>query len=101
MRTIMVRYKTQAAYADANQAAIEGVFEALRASAPDGIRYASYRLPDGASFLHIATVVTPAANPLVALPAFQEFQARLEGRCVEAPVVTELSPIGAYAAVRA
>jgi hypothetical protein len=65
-------------------------------SAPSGIRYASYRLADGLTFLHVATIDTPDANPLIALPSFKNFQKDLGARCVEPPVVTELSPIGSY-----
>src|SRR4051812_18297962 len=95
-RTIMVRYTTSEATADTNAALVAAVFDELRARAPHGLRYASYRLPDGRTFVHIATVETPDANPLLALPAFKAFQAQLKDRCVEPPVVTELSPVGSY-----
>jgi hypothetical protein len=96
MRTIMVRYKTTEAHGGANEAAIRAVFDELRAHHPAGLRYTSYRLADGVSFIHIATVATPAENPLTSLPAFKAFQKQLEGRCVEPPVVTELPPIDSY-----
>ena len=38
-------------------------------------------------------------NPLVVLPSFKAFLSRLEDRCVEAPVVTELSAVGSYGLV--
>jgi hypothetical protein len=91
----MVRYKTTDAHADTNAALVRAVFEELRAKAPSGIRYATYRLPDGASFMHIATIDTPE-NPLTTLPAFQTFQRELAERCVERPVVTEISPVDSY-----
>jgi hypothetical protein len=46
----MVRYKTKEARAEENAALIRAVFEELRTRAPGGLRYASYRLPDGVSF---------------------------------------------------
>jgi hypothetical protein len=99
MKTILVRYKTSATHAETNEALVRAVFEELRAGAAEGIRYASYRLPDGATFVHIATLEQPDRNPLRALASFQTFQKQLEGRCEEPAVVTELTPVDSYAAV--
>ncbi len=99
MKTIMVKYKTSQGYGDANEAMIRAVFEELRSRAPDGLRYASYRLADGVTFVHLATVDDTDENPLLVLPAFKAFQKQLKDRCVEPPVVTELSAIGSYGRV--
>jgi len=96
MRTIMVRYKTAEAHAPQNEALVRAVFSELRSQRPDGLRYASYRLADGVTFVHIATVEAPDKNPLTALPAFKAFQEELKQRCVELPVVTELSAVDSY-----
>jgi hypothetical protein len=97
MRTIMVRYKTSEATADANAASVRAVYDQLRERKLEGIRYATYRLPDGCTFVHIATHdFTPGDNPLTNLPAFKDFQAKLKERAVEPPVTTELSPVDAY-----
>ena len=53
-------------------------------------------LPDRVSFVHIAMVESPDANPLVALPAFKAFQEDLKDRCVELPVAIELSSVDSY-----
>lgn len=97
MKTIMVRYKTSQAQAAANEALVRAVFAELGAERPAGLRYASYRLADGA-FVHVATVERLDENPLTALPAFKAFQRDLRARCEEPPVITEMSPIGVYAA---
>ena len=96
MRTIMVRYKTSEAQADENEALVRAVFAELKARDPGGLRYATFRLPDKVTFLHVATVEAPDANPLTTLPAFLAFQKNIKDRCVEPPVVTELSPVGSY-----
>jgi quinol monooxygenase YgiN len=96
MRTIMVRYRTSEAHADENEALVRAVFAELRARDPGGLRYATYRLPDKVTFLHVATVETADQNPLTTLPAFLAFQKELKVRCVEPPVVTELTPVGSY-----
>jgi hypothetical protein len=96
MKTIMVRYKTSEAHADTNATLVRAVFEELRTRAPEGLCYASYRLADGVTFVHIATLETPHKNPLTALPSFKVFQKDHKDRCVEPPVVTELSVVGSY-----
>ena len=65
MSVTIVRYTTKPERADENQALIERVFAELAAAAPDGLRYASFRLADGVSFVHVASVETDdGANPL-------------------------------------
>ncbi len=94
MKTIMVRYKTKPEHAQTNTALVRAVFEALNQLAPAGICYASYRLEDGVSFVHVASHAEP--NPLSTLPAFQAFQAQIKDRIEGPPVVTELFAIGSY-----
>jgi quinol monooxygenase YgiN len=94
----MVRYTTSEAQADTNEALVRAVFDELRATLPGGLRYATYRLPDGVTFLHLASVESPDANPLTTLPAFKAFQKQLKERCVEPPVVTELTAVSWYGA---
>jgi hypothetical protein len=96
MRTVMVRYKTSDSKAEANAALVHAVFDELRARAPRGIRYATYRIADGTTFVHIATLDTEDHNPLTNLPAFKAFQADLKDRCVEPPAFTELSLVDSY-----
>ncbi len=97
MKTIMVQYKTTEAHANANEALVRAVFAELAASGPPGIRYASYRLADGLTFLHIASIDTRDENPLLELGSFKSFQKELRARCAEPPVITEVAAIGAYA----
>ena len=94
MKTIMVRYTTKPEHADANVTSVRAVFEELRQRAPHGLCYASYRLSDGVSFVHLAT--HSEANPLTSLPAFLAFQAQIRERVVEPSQVTELFAIGSF-----
>ncbi len=95
-RTVLVRYKTSEEQAQTNEALVHAVFNELRLRDPKGLRYATYKLADGVTFIHIATLATRDDNPLTTLPSFKAFQAQLEDRCVEPPVVTELSPVDSY-----
>jgi hypothetical protein len=97
-KTTMVRYRTTEAYGEANQAAVRAVFAELRGRGPRGVRYACHRLPDGVTFVHIATLESPVAgpHPITSLPAFEAFQAGLRGNTDEPPVATELHPFETY-----
>jgi hypothetical protein len=94
----MVRYKTAEAHASTNEALVRAVFSELRERVPAGLRYATYKLADGITFIHLATIDTPNENPLTSLPSFKSFQRALSERCVEPPVVTELCPLESYGA---
>ena len=96
MRIVMVRYKTHEAQADANVALVHAVFDELRARAPASFRYTTYRLPDGVSFVHLATMDTPDDNPLTNSPAFKAFQKDIKERCVEPPLLTEMTVVDSY-----
>ena len=99
MRTVMVRYKTSEAHAAAKEALVHAVFDELREKTPTGIGYTTYRLADGVSFVHVATMVSADGDPLTRLPAFKASQKGIADRCVELPVVTEMSAVDSYAAV--
>ncbi len=97
MKHVMVRYKVKAERAAENESYIRRVFEALEREKPTGIRYASFKLADGVSFVHIASIESPDdRNPLRDLPAFQAFVAEIRQRCDEAPVTVDLNQIGSY-----
>ena len=97
MRRVMVRYSVKPEAVEANEQLIRAVYAELARDKPPGLRYATFKLPDGVSFVHIASVETAdGVNPLLALAAFQEFTGTIKERAVEAPVTVELDEIGAY-----
>jgi hypothetical protein len=95
MKTLMVRYKTLAEHAETNARLVHAVFDELRSKTLDGIRYATYRLTDGVTFIHVATHAHEPGR-LTSLSTFQAFQANIKERCAEPPVVTELSVVDSY-----
>jgi hypothetical protein len=95
MRHVMVRYTTRRECADENARLIEVVFESLRKEAPAGLTYASYRLDDGVSFVHVASSESDN-SPLRQLAAFQAFTAGVKDRCEIPPVTTILHEVGRY-----
>jgi SnoaL-like polyketide cyclase len=97
MKRVMVRYKTKPDRAGENQQYIEKVFQELRENGPEGLRYASFKLSDGVTFVHVASIETADGNnPLAQSAAFRSFQAGIKDRCEEQPVATDLTEIGSY-----
>jgi hypothetical protein len=97
MSVVVVQYTTRPDRADENQALVEQVFAELAAAQPEGLRYATFRLADGASFVHVASVDTAdGANPLLDIAAFGEFQRGIPDRMVEGPVVADATMVGSY-----
>jgi hypothetical protein len=97
MDVTIVRYTTRADRADDNQALVEKVFADLDATRPAGLRYASFRLADGVSFVHVAAVDTDdGTNPLTRTPAFAEFVRDIADRCETAPVASDATLVGSY-----
>ena len=98
MKRMMVRYKVKADRAAENERYITSVFEQLKREQPAGLRYASFKLDDGVSFMHIVSVETAdGSNPLRELPAFKAFTAEISDRCEDPPVTADLQEIGSYA----
>ena len=93
----MVRYAVRPDQAEENTRLIEGVFDALSRGAPAGLTYASYRLDDGVSFVHVASVEDPANSPLSALDEFKRFTSGVKDRCEVMPVTAVLHQVGRYA----
>ena len=67
-----------------------------------GFSYATFRLDDGVSFVHVVVEDdgADAAVSLAAVPAFQAFQAGIAGRCEEQPVAAGATLVGAHRTVR-
>src|SRR4051794_27610975 len=95
MRQVMVRYTVKPDRVAENEELVRAVYDELAAAAPAGLRYATFRLDDGVSFVHMATVEGDH-NPLAEVAAFARFQADVRDRCDVPPVVTELHEVGCY-----
>jgi hypothetical protein len=93
----MVRYKLKADRVSENERYVTQVFEELRRLAPPGLRYATFRLDDGVSFVHIVShEAGEVGNALTSLPAFKAFTAGIRDRCEEMPVTVQLNEVGSY-----
>ena len=94
MPHVMVRYRVHPDRATENEELVRAVYEELADSKPDGLHYATFKLPDGVTFIHVAQHAEP--NPLPSIAAFQRFQEGIQARCAEPPAVTALDEIGSY-----
>lgn len=95
MKQVMVRYKVKPDRAQENEELVRAVYDELQRTAPAGLRYATFQLEDGVSFVHVAQT-KEGQNPLAEVAAFREFQREVGERCEEPPVVAELREIGSY-----
>jgi hypothetical protein len=93
----MVRYKVRPDRADENVALVQAVYAQLDRERPEGIQYATFRLPDGVSFMHIVVDSDQPGRILGELVAFKAFVGDIESRCEEPPVATDLTLVGSYA----
>jgi quinol monooxygenase YgiN len=96
MSKVIVRYRVKPECAEENERLVRAVYEELQQRGVEGLSYATFRLEDGLSFVHIASVTDAAANPLVEVEAFREFQKDIAERCSERPVVSELQEVGSF-----
>jgi hypothetical protein len=97
MRQVMVRYKVKPERVTENEELVRAVYAELKGAGPDGFQYATFKLDDGVSFVHLA--MSEGESPLPDLEAFRRFQANIEERCDEPPVVTALTEIGSFRVV--
>jgi len=93
--TKVVRYETRPERAEENERLIRDVFAELAKEEPEGLRYASFRLDDGVTFVHVA-LLDGEDNPLSTSAAFGAFQSAIAERCVEGPTVADATVIGSY-----
>jgi hypothetical protein len=96
MTTIkIVRYTTAPEHADTNEHLVRDVFTELATTRPENLHYATFRLDDQVSFVHIA-VLDGEDNPLTTSAAFAAFQAGIADRCTTAPAAADADLIASY-----
>jgi hypothetical protein len=95
MKRTLIRYKTKPELGGKNAELIAKVFEELKATAPEGVRYLSLRLDDD-SFVHFVETAADAASVIPGLSAFKAFQNGIRERCVEPPQFGDVTIVGNY-----
>ena len=95
MKRVIVTYKVKPEAVAENEELVRAVYEELQQTQPTEMRYATFKLDDGVSFVHINFNVD-TDNVLTGLASFKAFQQDIGERCDEAPKVSELLEIGSY-----
>jgi hypothetical protein len=96
MSVVMIRARVKDESVAEVESAAKAMFAAIDEAQPQGIRYASTKLPDGVTFVILLAVEDGIENPLPAVPAFREFQQNLPGWLVEPATPEPLTVVGSY-----
>ncbi|MBB5895361.1 hypothetical protein [Kutzneria kofuensis] len=94
-RAVMIRYRTRPEAAEENQRLVEAVYRELDADDPGGLHYATFRLADGVTFVHVAAY-DGEDNPLMRSAAFKEFQQDFAARAADGPERSDVTLVGEY-----
>jgi len=97
LRVVLTQSRLKPERVAENERLAAAVFEALKQQQPPGLRYATFRLADGVSFMHIVShEEADGVNALTELPAFKAFAEGVRERCEVPPIRVELTEIGSY-----
>jgi quinol monooxygenase YgiN len=97
MKRVIVQYTVKPEAVEENEALVLAVYDELRRREPSTLRYATFVLEDGATFVHVAEdEAADGGSTLQQLEAFQRFRANLRERCVIPPASGAVRAIGTY-----
>ena len=95
---VLIEYRVSDENVEAQEAAVRAFVAAVKASKDTGFRYASYKRPDGVSFVHHGWFEDDDARiRFQALPEFKGFAEGLKARSVEGPTVSSLDLVASSA----
>jgi hypothetical protein len=97
MEQVIVRYEVKPERVAENEELVRGVYAELYEKGPPTFHYATFKLADGVSFVHVAANdAADRQSPLPQLAAFKRFRENIDERCDERPVVSSAVEIGSY-----
>ena len=97
MERIMVTYKVKPDRVQENEELVKAVYEGLRQINDPDVHYATFKLNDGQTFVHIASFVSMDKQPvLTESKAFKAFQENLKDRCEIPPDPQKLDEVDSY-----
>lgn len=96
MKQVMVRYQVKPDRTAENEALVRAVYDELEHAKFAGLRYATFKLDDDVTFVHIAVETGDCERSLADVEAFKEFRKDLGERCDVAPVATGLREVGSF-----
>ncbi len=97
MVRLLVRYKVKADKVAENEGLVRAVYDSLREIGDPDVHYATFKLKDGCTFVHIASFPSKEKEAvLTELGAFKAFQKDLKDRCDQLPDAQPLTEVGSY-----
>lgn len=99
MAATLIRAKIKDEHVADVENAAKTMFAAINEAHPAGVRYASYRLDDGVTYVIVLDIQEGIDNPLPSIAAFRAFQEDLKGWLAEPPTPEQLTAVGAYPSV--
>ncbi len=96
MPAVVVRYRTKPDRTEENQQLVEKVFAELDEMHATGFGYASFRLDDGVSWLHVIVEDEGGLGIACRRACIWEFQAGIADRCAEQPVAMAATDVGTH-----
>ena len=97
MERILVTYKVKPDRVEENEELIKNVYAELRKINDLEIHYATFKLNDGQTFVHLASFASIDKQPILTeSKAFKAFQENLKERCEIPPDPQKLSEVDTY-----
>jgi len=97
MQQFIVQYKVRPDRVEENERLVKDVFAQLKEQSLGDVRYASLKLEDGLSFVHIVSIETQdGSNPITEMSAFRAFSAAIRDRISDGPMQTAFETIGSH-----
>jgi len=94
---LLVRCKVRPDKVAENEGLVRAVYGSLREVGDPDVHYATFKLKDGRTFVHIASFPSKEKEAvLIELGAFKAFQKGLKDRCEEPPDAQPLTEVGSY-----
>src|SRR5256714_15540621 len=92
----MGQYKVKPGQTEKNEELVRAVYDELQSSEFAGLRYATFKLDDDVTFVHIAVETGDGQSSLADLKAFKEFTKDIGERCDVAPVASGLHEVASF-----
>ena len=96
MSVLMVRQKVKDGRLEEAEEAVRDMFATLGRVRPDGVRYASTRVGDSATFVILLELADGIADPRPAIPEYTRFVERLKDFVEGPPAIEHLEVVGSY-----
>jgi hypothetical protein len=97
IKRVLVTYKVKADRVQENEELVRAVYEELHHNKDPDAHYATFKLDDGQTFVHMAAFASEDKQPILTESnSFKAFQKNLGDRCEVPPNPQNLTEIGSH-----